>query len=159
MDSVNYIQGIYATKTNTIVTLISIVFTIITIVLTIKNKKYKQQVFAVMNTIDLMSYWKKYHSIYLKVSSTIRTPDSNNGGNNNKAISQLNNILREFNVYEKKIPEEDRKIIKTNVDSVLDNITSLWDGTADKNVISSFKSRLDTIDRKLIEITDKMIKE
>ena len=42
---------------------------------------------------------------------------------------------------------------------VLDNTEKLWDATADSSLISSIKSRLDEIDRKLIEITDKMQKE
>lgn len=150
---------INATGINTIVTIVSIVCAVLSGIFTIRTSKIKRQVYTKIDAFDLISFYREFHSIYLEISNKIRTPDSNKGGRYNKQIEKLNTILRDFNRYESKLPEEHRKAIKTNIDTVLENTGKLWDATAKEDDIKRCKSRLDEIDRKLIEITDKMIKE
>ncbi|MBO7470107.1 MAG: hypothetical protein J6T81_08290 [Bacteroidales bacterium] len=158
MDSFNCILGLNLTSVNTIVTIVSIVLTIITSFLTIKTWRYKKQVFDKINAFDVVTYSRNFHTVYLNISKKIRTTESNKGGRNNNIISELEAILRDFNKYENKLPEENRKSVRANVDSALDKIHCLFEGTADSSTISSFKSRLDDMDRTLIKITEKMLK-
>lgn len=150
---------INATGMNTIVTLVSIGCVLLSVFFTYRTSRIKKQVYKKIDAFDLVTFSREFHSIYIDFSNKIRTPESNKGGYHNKLIERLNASLREFNVYENKVPEEYRKAIKSNINMVLENTGKLWDATADSFLINSIKSRLDDIDRKLIEITDKMQKE
>lgn len=160
MDSIiNYIQGLSATKINTIVTLISIICTIATIFLTIKTWHYKKQVHKKLDAFDLVTFSSEFHILNVEISSKIRTPSSNKGSHHNKLIEELNKKLVDFNNYEKKLPIESQMGVRTNVDYVLNNIGRIYEATADQDYINRWKSRMQEIDRKLIEITNKMKKE
>lgn len=166
MDTTSYIEvlnnsteALNVTRTNTVVTIISIACTIITILLTIKTWHYKKQVHKKLDAFDLVIFSNEFHILNVEISSKIRTANSNKGGRNNKLINDLNKKLVDFNNYEKKLPIESQMGVRVNVDYVLTNIDKIYEATADQGEITRWKSRLQEIDRKLIEITDKMMKE
>lgn len=97
MDTTSYIEvlnnsteALNVTRTNTVVTIISIACTIITILLTIKTWHYKNQVHKKLDAFDLVTFSREFHLLNLEISSKIRTPSSNKGGRNNKLIDDLN---------------------------------------------------------------------
>jgi len=150
---------INATGLNSILTLISLAFMVGSGLFTLRAAKIKKQVYKKVDAFDLVSFSREYHLLNLDISSKIRTPSSNKGGRNNKLIEDLNKKLVDFNNYENKLPTESRLGVRTNVDYVLSNIGKIYEATADYEEIGRWKSRLQDIDRKLIEITDKMMKE
>lgn len=154
-----FLLDINATGLNTILTAISIICTLISGHCTFRAKKIKRQVFAKLNTYDLAIYSRELHKLNMEVSSKIRTPNSNKAGSNNKKLAELNKILVDFNIMEKALPEEYQKGIRNNVDYVLEHFMKINEGTAQEDEINRWKKRLQDIDKKLIEITDKMIKE
>lgn len=150
---------INATGLNSILTFVSLVFMVGSGLFTLRAAKIKRQVYKKADAFDLVSFSREYHLLNLEISSKIRTPSSNKGGRNNKLIEDLNKKLVDFNNYENKLPTESRLGVRTNVDYVLTNIGKIYEATADNEEIGRWKSRLQDIDRKLIEITDKMMKE
>lgn len=150
---------INSTGTNTIVTLVSIGCVLFSAFFTYRTSRIKKQVYKKIDAFDLISFSRELHLLNLDISSKIRTTSSNKAGRNNKLIDDLNKKLVDFNKYENKLPKEAQLGVRTNVDYVLNNIGKIYEATANEEDINRWKSRLQEIDRKLIEITDKMMKE
>lgn len=150
---------INATGLNSILTFLSLVFMVGSGLFTLRAAKIKKQVHKKLDAFDLVTFSNEFHVLNVEISSKIRTPNSNKGGRHNKLIEDLNKKLVEFNNYEKKLPIESQMGVRTNVDYVLTNIAKIYEATADQDDINKWKSRMQEIDRKLIEITDKMKKE
>jgi hypothetical protein len=116
------------TKIDIIVTVISIICTILTWSWAKSTKKIKDELQEKLNSYELVSYKDQLHKLYLQLSKTIRQQNWNTGGKNNDLLSSLENELRDFNKFNKKIPIDKQTSIKETIDSALNHIDSLFKG-------------------------------
>ena len=150
------ILSISSTTLNTIVTIISIICTIISGIFLILTRGLKKKVENQINVYDLFKYHSEFHALYLSISDFLISTTSNRGGACNELLHELNTKLRDFNILENRIPEEDKRAINNDINWVLSNIACIYEGTAYQDDLNSFKTRLDGIDRRLITIVNKM---
>ena len=150
------INGFSSTAWNTTVTIISIICTFFSGIFALRTSKIKNSIINRFNAFDIATYSGDFHVLYVKIMSSIITSKSNKGGQYNGLIDELNAKLADFNKFEVKIPINNRRGLRANVDSVLSKNLSIYEGFADDKGVESWKERLKVIDRDLIEISEKM---
>lgn len=109
---------------NTIVTIISIIYAIYN---GIRAKRAQQKI----NSYELVSYKDKFHDLYIKLTKVVRQEDWNKGGKSNEILLNLEEKLRDFNKFNKRIPIDKQNSIKADITSALSCLDSIFKGYDD----------------------------
>lgn len=118
---------------NTTVTVISIICTFLTGIWAKRTKKIKNELQQKLNSYELVSYKDRLHDLYIKLTkiirqNTIRQKEWNKGGKSNEILLSLEENLRDFNKFNKKMPVDKQDNIKVKIASALSRLDSVYKG-------------------------------
>lgn len=113
---------------NTTVTVISVICTFLTGIWAKRTKKIKNELQQKLNSYELVSYKDRLHDLYIKYAKAIRQDDWNKGGKGNEILLNLEENLRDFNKFNKKIPTDKQNNIKAKITSALSHLDSIFKG-------------------------------